>query len=175
MNPGEWLTRGTVWLALSLYAGGELARSGERRHLPATASRWWHTSGCLAFLAHVLCAFHFYHAWSHAAAYADTARQTQAMFGWRSGGGLYVNYAFALVWLGEVLWSWIDDRGYRARPRWLTGAWRGFFLFMIFNGAVVFARGPVRWFGLGLCLVLLAAWWRGRSRCAGPPAPTDPA
>ncbi|HWB03986.1 MAG TPA: hypothetical protein VG796_13245 [Verrucomicrobiales bacterium] len=148
--PGEWLTRATVWLALSLYTGSEILLVAEHPH----DSRALHTFGCLAFLAHVACAFAFHHHWSHAAAYADTARQTAQLTGWNWGGGLYINYLFAAVWCAESLWSWISASGYFHRPRWITRTVCGFFLFMVFNGAVVFVPGPARWYGLLLCLLL---------------------
>lgn len=146
---GELLTRGTVWLALTLYVAGEIAR---RRSASSVPARWLNTLGCAPFIAHVACAFHFYHAWSHSAAYADTARQTAEMVGWNSGAGIYINYLFAAVWLADVFWT------YAARPLWITWAIRAFFWFMIFNGAVVFARSPWRFYGLLLSLGLIACW-----------------
>lgn len=157
METSVWLTRGTVWLALSLYTAAESSR-------PPPLRRALNTAGSLAFLAHVICAFGFYHHWSHSAAYADTAQQTAALTGWHWGGGLYINYAFALVWLGEVLWSWSAPSLYNKRPAWITGSIRGFFLFMIFNGAVVFVPGPLRWLGILLCLILITSWWPRRCR-----------
>jgi len=164
MHTGEWLTRGTVWLALPLFVAGEMvwAGRGEMR----AAAFWLNSSGCAAFLAHVACAFHFYHAWSHSAAYADTARRTAELSGWTWGGGLYLNYLFALVWTGGVFWSWTNPIGYLHRPSWLIWSVRAFFWFMILNGTVVFARGPVRWFGLILCLTLAGCWWPRRKRIA---------
>jgi len=147
---GELLTRGTVWLALTLYVAGEIAR---RRSSASDTARWLNTLGCAAFIAHVACAFHFYHAWSHSVAYADTTRQTAEMVGWNSGAGLYVNYFFAAVWLADAFWT------YAARPVWITRAIRAFFWFMIFNAAVVFAHGPMRGYGLLLSLALIATWW----------------
>ena len=116
--------------------------------------------GGAVFIAHVVSAFHFYHSWSHTAAYAETARQTAAVFGWNSGVGLYVNYLFATVWVTDAFWSWTST--YAARRAWIARAIRAFFWFMIFNGAVVFAHGPVRAFGLLLSLVLIACWWPKR-------------
>ena len=141
----ETLTRGTVWLALTLYVANECA--ARRSHL--RAARWFNAFGCAAFLAHVACAFQFYHHWSHSAAYADTARQTAELTGWNSGAGLYINYLFALVWLAAVI---TPPRNAMA---WIV---RGFFWFMIFNGAVVFVQGPIHYFGLLLCLTLIGCW-----------------
>jgi hypothetical protein len=153
MVAGEWLTRGTVWLALTLYTAAEVFGPGRE-------SRVMRTSGCAVFLVHVACAFAFYHHWSHAAAYEDTARQTERLTGWNWGGGLFINYAFALVWMGDVVWVWTV----RDRPGWVTGLLRSFFLFMIFNGAVVFVQGAARWYGLALCLVLVNCWWQSGTR-----------
>ena len=52
----------------------------------------------------------------------------------------------------------VNLSNYDGRPKWVTRVVRVFFLFMIFNGAVVFARGSARWFGLVLCLTLLCCW-----------------
>jgi hypothetical protein len=156
----EWLTRGAAWLALVLYVGGELARAfrcGERGRV---LGRWMASLGCAVFGAHVACAFQFYHQWSHAAAYADTARQTAELTGWKWGGGLYLNYLFALPWAGEVVWSWAHWAGYEVRPKWIMWPVRSFFWFMMFNGTVIFVHGPARWFGLALCATLLICWWR---------------
>ena len=154
MDAGELLTRGTVWLALTLYVGGEIARLFNR------TGRLLNTAGCTAFLAHVACAFHFYHSWNHSAAYAATAHQTADTFGWNSGLGLYINYLFAAIWLTDAVWSWSNK--YATRPAWITRAIRTFFWFMMVNGAVIFAQGPLRWFGLLLSVVLIACWWPRR-------------
>ena len=171
MDTAELLTRGTIWLSLSLYVAGEAVRA-VRHGRAFRASRCLNTIGCVTFLAHVAAAFHFYHHWSHAAAFADTARQTAAFSGWDWGGGLFINYAFALVWLAEVFWAWASPNGFRERANWLTWSMRSFFLFMIFNGAVVFVHGGMKWFGLVLCLVLLICWWR--KRIIDPPDQSQP-
>lgn len=158
MGVDELLTRGTVWLALTLYVGGEVVR---RRWGSTRAAHWLNTLGCVMFFAHVACAFHFYHGWSHSAAYADTARQTAEMVGWNSGAGLYVNYLFAAVWFADAFWSW-TAAGYAARRVWVTWTIRAFFWFMIVNGAVVFVHGAMRGYGLLLILALIACWWPRR-------------
>jgi len=142
---GEALTRGTVWLALTLYVASELAT----RHSHPAAARRLNILGCAAFFAHVASAFQFYHHWSHSGAHAETARQTAQLTGWHSGTGLYINYIFGLVWLATIV------KPPRTGRIWIV---RGFFLFMIFNGAVVFVHRPLRWFGLLLCVVLIACW-----------------
>ncbi|MCC6540515.1 MAG: hypothetical protein IT162_23405 [Bryobacterales bacterium] len=132
--------------------------------LAGLGARAMWTAGCALFLAHVAAAFHFHHRWSHAAAVAETARQTEALFGVSSGFGLWFNYVFAAVWLADVVWWWGAPERYASRPRWMSAAVHGFMAFMFFNGAVVFASGPTRWLGLA-ATVWLAVRRLSRSRC----------
>jgi hypothetical protein len=159
MDTGQWLTRSFIWLALCCYVASEAVIAVARNQRSQAYARWFSTLGCFAFLAHVGFAFHFYHEWSHARAYAETARQTAEVAGWRWGGGLFINYGFGLLWLAEVVAWWCDRKRYSSRAAAMNWSVRAIFLFMIFNGAVVFVRGPVRGFGLVLCLVLAWTWW----------------
>ncbi len=159
MGPGEGLTLWTVRLALLLCAAVWTGR------LPSGAARLAWTAGCLLYLAHVVCAFHFYHAWSHAAAYDETARRTEELFGLRSGGGLHLNYLFTLLWAGDVLWWWLAPASHEGRPRAAAWALHGYMAFLAFNATVVFGTGPVRWAGLAVCAGVV--WCR---RSPGPRA-----
>lgn len=163
MNFGEFVTRASVWMALAAYATAAsimLRRSGRGgvSH-PGSARTIW-TAGCGFFLVHVACAFTFFHGWSHAAAYDETSRQTAEMTGLHWGGGLYFNYLFAALWVLDAAWMWLSPKGRTCRPGWVAFAWHGFAFFMIFNGAVVFAHGPVRWLGLAICALLAGLGWR---------------
>ena len=161
METGELLTRATIWLALVLYAASAAGRSGMRTHPQLESwALWSWIAGLCAYLAHVAAAFHYYHEWSHAAAYSDTARQTEKLFGVNWGGGIYFNYGFTAVWLEETLWWWLAPRSFHARPRYIDATVRAFFLFMIFNAAVVFPSGLGRWLGVGIVVGLVVMWWR---------------
>jgi hypothetical protein len=160
MSGGVLLTKLTIWIALAGYFAGAityaLARGRPRRD--AAARLGW-TAACAALLAHVACAFHVHHSWSHAAAYVDTARQTGEVFGLEWGGGLYVNYALAALWIADVGWWWAAGlAAYRRRPRALTFAWHAFLFFIVFNATVVFEGGFVRRAGAALCAALVCAW-----------------
>src|SRR5688572_13420428 len=96
MISGELLTRGTIWISVVAYTIGCIIFA-TTRHLPRVRLAW--TIGCAALLAHFAVAFHFYHAWSHESAYVDTARQTAEVFAVNWGGGLFINYAVAGLWL----------------------------------------------------------------------------
>src|SRR5207244_1685286 len=99
MNAGELLTRWTVRGAVSLYLLALVVRyCAAVRPAWLRTARWLWTAGYVALVIHVFCAFQFFHHWSHAAAYAATARQTEQVVGLNWGGGLYVNYAFMAVW-----------------------------------------------------------------------------
>ncbi len=163
MNWGDFLTRLTVWLALCGYAAGAAMMLRLRvRPLWGTAARWAWTLGCVFFLAHVVCAFGFFHHWSHADAVRETARQTNEVTGLRWGGGIFLNYLLAMAWAADVLWWWLSPRSIARRSPRLVAGWHGFFWFMVFNGTVVFGKGPVRWLGVVICGGLVALWLWGR-------------
>ena len=165
MTRGELLTRLTVWLALCGYAAGAaLLLLAHIRVRWLARARWAWTCGCACFLAHVVSAFGFYHGWSHTAAYHETARQTAEATGFHWGGGIFLNYLFAVAWFADVLWWWCAPENFARRSPRLTAAWQGFFFFMVFNGTVVFGKGPVRWFGVLISAGLAMLWWKTRRR-----------
>ena len=147
----------TIWTALLLYTAGEYGRA--RRPPGGWAKPVW-LLGAACYLAHVAAAFGTHHGWSHGVAYAYTAAQTEALFGLKWGGGLWVNYAFTLLWAGEGAWWTLAPASYARRaPTWTTVV-RSAFLFMIINGAVVFVSGPRRLLGVAVVAALLWTWRR---------------
>ena len=162
MSPGELLTRWSVRLALALYVAA-LCVFLSSRGLPSwdRRARWLWTGGLAAFLVHVVRAFHYYHGWSHSAAWRDTARQTGELTGWNWGGGVWFNYAFAAVWAADVLWWWLGGLcDYRNRAAAVAWPIHAFLAFIAFNATVVFETGTVRWSGVAATIVLLALAWR---------------
>jgi hypothetical protein len=158
MSSGEFLTRSTIWISIVAYAIGSVVFARGRSDLDKWTRLAW-TTGCAALVAHFICAFHFYHAWSHASAYRETARQTAEVFAVNWGGGLFINYAVAILWTSDVAWWWFAGvSSYRRRPWLLTLIWHSFLIFIIFNATVVFKDGLTRWIGLVLCLLLCLSW-----------------
>ena len=160
MNPGEFLTRATIWISIFAYAAGCVWFAAVRRD--GDLDRWvrlaW-TIGCAALLAHLICAFQFYHSWSQASAYTETARQTAEVVGLNWGGGLFINYAVAILWSGDVAWWWFAGlSSYRHRPWPLILIWHSFLIFIIFNATVVFGDGLTRWIGILVTLCLCSSW-----------------
>jgi hypothetical protein len=156
MPAEELLTRWTIRVALLLYAAGLASLLLAKRrttYLRETRLAW--TTGCVFLWLHLAAAFHFYHGWSHGAAYEATARDTQAVLGWPFGTGVFFNYLFAAAWTADV-WCWWR-RGFEAplgrsrRPRWIL---HGFLIIMVFNATVVFGDGGVRWVAAAMFLAL---------------------
>jgi hypothetical protein len=174
MSLGELLTRSTIWITIVLYMFGLViiaisSSSGRRAQRDSVARIIW-TMAVFSLIAHVACAFQFYHGWSHESAYSETARQTKDVVGLNWGGGLFINYLFTIGWIIDLAWWWrcgLDS--YRQRPWQLVAAWHGFLIFIIFNSTVVFKESTVRWVGLSICLILCIAWlfavthWRAQA------------
>src|SRR5262249_55053029 len=105
-------------------------------------ARWAWTWAWAVYVVHVGLAFHFVHGWSHTHAFEDTRARSGV------GEGIYVSYLFTLLWTLGVAWWWLRPRGYAFRALWFDRLLHGFMVFVVFNGAVVFAAGPVRWAAL---------------------------
>jgi hypothetical protein len=156
-----------IWLALLFWGVAEWGRlrqghAGGGVPIGDAATRILWTAGAAFTLVHVVLAFHFIHAWSHAAAFADTARQTEAALGLAFGGGVFVNYAFLMIWAADAAWWWLSPTTFQKRPGALDASVRLFILFIFVNGAIVFPSGPVRLLGLLVVGTLGVAWYRGR-------------
>jgi hypothetical protein len=147
---GTILTRWTIRLALAcltVYFGGRLlgiAPAGAERNRRGGKKfallRWIWTAGCVLFIAHVACAFHFTHEWSHARAWEHTARETERLMGFSFGNGIYFSYLFLIVWVADVVSLWVCD----SRPWWFILPTYLFIFFIALNGAIVFEDGPTR-------------------------------
>jgi hypothetical protein len=166
------LTRATIWMAILAYTAGSIIFALPSRIAwrdAATRLAW--TIACLALAAHFVCAFQFFHHWSHDSAYRETARQTEAVIGSNWGGGLFINYAVLALWVVDIVWWWRSGLpSYRAHLWPLRTIWHGFLIFIIFNATVVFKDGIVRLVGVvitaGLCLAWLAVAKQRQNRTA---------
>lgn len=158
MSSGEFLTHSTIWISIFAYAVGCVVFATARDRDRWVRLAW--TIGCAALVAHFISAFQFYHSWSQSSAYYETARQTAAVVGINWGGGLFINYAVAILWISDLSWWWFAGvKSYRRRPWWLTMIWHGFLIFIIFNATVIFKDGLTRWIGVLVCLSLCLSWF----------------
>jgi hypothetical protein len=144
----------TIWFALVLFVA---AQYGQRTsaHLPRWAV-WTNVAGIVLCAIHIVITMGLVHGWSHAAALEATAQQTESVYGLRWGGGIYVNYLFVGVWTFDTWWHSRPNRP--SGDRWLRLPLRVFYLMVIANAAVVFARPHMRVLGVGLVVALLYAW-----------------
>lgn len=146
----------SIWIALILFVAAQYGRRG------ATTARWAlpvNAAGVTLCVIHILIAMTSVHGWSHAAAIEATARSTEAVYGWRWGGGLFVNYLFVAVWAVDA-WRSRTGADRPAENRAARWALRIFYAIVIFNATVVFARWPMRIVGVCLMIALVVAWGR---------------
>jgi hypothetical protein len=170
---GDDLIRNTIRVSLLYYAAavalmtylqpGEWTAQSTRG---ATARLFW-TLAWVAFLVHLVMAFHHAHHWSHAAA----VQHTEDVSGF--GPGIYVSHLFSLVWTADVVFWWCWPLRYARLSPWVDRLLHGFMLFVAFNATVVFEAGLIRWIGLALC-VFLAGLWLYRNRREFDPARKEP-
>ncbi|MFO0847453.1 MAG: hypothetical protein U0871_02675 [Gemmataceae bacterium] len=153
-EPTDFLVYKTAHVAVALWV------LGSAKHL-WLRSRDWTTadtglllcavtwlSGWGWLLIHTWTAFRLVHHWSHAAAFADTARTAGV------GEGVYVNYLVLLVWGLDATWLAAAPERYARRPRWVGWVVHGFLAFVMFNATVVYGHWPTQWAGVGWFAIL---------------------
>jgi hypothetical protein len=153
--PDSALIRATIVMGTICYAAAEWLRL--LRPAAWRVSRGVWTVGALSLVVHAAAAFHYRYGWSHTYAIEATAADTAAVTGFEWGGGLYINYAFVALWTADAAWWWLGAASYAARRRALSVTVSAIFLFMFLNGVVVFADGPMRWFGAVCVLIVCLA------------------
>ena len=157
MQLGPAITAWTIRISLLCCLATIFLWLGDRHRSNRVARSIW-TIGFVFYVAHVAAAFHYYHSWSHAEAYDHTARETARITGIDWDGGLYVNYAFTIVWLLDVVWWWRGLDRYRHGLRWVPSAVYGLSIFMAVNAAIVFETGLTRWTAVACCGGLVTRW-----------------
>jgi hypothetical protein len=127
------------WLTAALAAGGLVQLGVDAVYVTAwlvavgwfaaewTRNAWAWAWAAAAMAVHLVVALGLAHGWSHAHAYAHTAEVSGF------GGGIYVSYAVAAVWLLDaILWLATVRRG------WLHPLTRLLVAFVMFNATVVY-------------------------------------
>ncbi|QEF97933.1 hypothetical protein Mal15_19790 [Stieleria maiorica] len=133
-----------VWLALVGWFVGSFARSGDshvgnRARQRVYCFAW--LFGSVMITLHILASYGLAYGWSHAAAIAATAKESERVTGIRAGWGVYVNLAFAAIWMGYSTAMAIRGRRWQGIDRavfWFTAA-------IVLSATVIFETGPVRW------------------------------
>ena len=153
---GTAIVRSTILIATAFWAWAEVLKL--RRPGDVEPARVLWTIGLALGLIHAAMAFEVAYDWSHTTAWADTARQTAAMTGLAWGGGIVVNYLFLALWLADAVWWWIAPVTYIHRPLRLERARLLLFVFMFFNGAIVFAGSAGRAVGVPAVAAVCITW-----------------
>ncbi len=153
------MTIWTIRLALLLFFLSILGWILQQHQKNATwkLARFLWTGATLVYVAHVLCAFHEVHDWSHSAAVEHTAEQSQKVTGIRFGQGIWFNHLFTALVAIETVWWWAFPIQYQSRSRWANFIIFGYLSFIAFNGAVIFAPPIVRWIAVVLIMILFAS------------------
>jgi hypothetical protein len=163
----------TARLAMVLYfatLGLRLSTDAADRRRRWARCTW--AAACVLYDVHVLLAFQYVYHWSHATAVEFTAKRTAEVLGTPSGNGIFVSYAFTLVWTADVLWQWLAPTSHAARPRIVGRLVEGFAAFMVFNAVILFAEPKVRWCGLAaIGLLLVSAVMRRKAIRPDPKGP----
>jgi hypothetical protein len=139
---------------------GAAAAWGASEIVRGAWQRWLWTMAAMLMLVHSVAAFGTIYGWSHTTAVEATARQTRAVTGFESGAGIYVNYAFLVVWLSDVVWWWRAPESYTRRSAGLSRFVHGFVWFMFLNGAVIFADGWMQGLGVAAVTAVTGTWLR---------------
>jgi len=155
------LVFGSVWIAVLAWSATEVLKTAGAAQRRWARAAW--TLGAVLMTAHTAAAFHVRHAWSHRDAYETTARQSEALTGVAAGWGLYLNYLLVIVWVVDAAWWWSDAPGYASRDAWIDRAVSGFFLFMMFNRAVIFATTAM-WMAGAVAVFVAAVAFARRER-----------
>lgn len=138
----------TIFFAITCWGAALVSAAG-------TARIAW-TAGLGFYLAHIVFAFDTFYDWSHHVAIEVTAKETAAVIGLETGFGLWVNYAFGIILALDAWQQWRNQtRRFAPAIDWLV-------LFMIVNGAIIFADGLTRLYGAVLILAVIALRWRRR-------------
>ena len=143
-------------LATVAWAAGETLM--RRRAVSDRVARAIWTAGVALALIHVVLAFELVYGWNHEAAVAATVKQAADRFGMGWRVGIYVNYVFLALWLGDVCWWWLAPVSRASRSLRFETARLVFFVFMFVNGAVIFASGIGRVVGIVSVSIVLLAW-----------------
>lgn len=155
------IVRWTARLFVVCYAGRLCIDAANRRDaVSQRRARWLWTAGCLICLIHFAVSFHLVHAWSDADAYEHVRRRTFESTGISSGFGLYINYAFGLIWLIDAaLWWRRLDWSEQRIPYWIV---QSLFAFLISQATVAF--GPRFWIPVAILFVAILTGLRWYAR-----------
>lgn len=138
--------------------------NGKKRTNRSLAVIW--LFGASLSLCHGMGTIATFHNGSQSIAWESTAQQTEALIGLRIGAGLFVNYAFILIWLIDSGVCLLAPKSYDRLPKAICRTINGFLIFIAINGAIVFQPGWTRWIGILCVAIWITAILNNRLRLA---------
>ncbi|SRR6056297_1326020 len=162
--PEFLLVRVSVWLACVAWFIGALCRlSPPRLKNDSTVSShsltkseatfaWSWFVGAALLSIHIMASYAFVYHWNHHAALAATAEDSFRVTGVRASWGVYVNFAFAAIWLCYSLACLTGKR----RRGWFDSAIYLFLACIVACATILFEVGAVRWTATIAAFILLA-------------------
>jgi hypothetical protein len=118
-------------------------------------ARFTYILAVLAYIVHVAVAFHFAHHWKHANAF----HHVEVTSGF--GPGIFVSYAFTVLWAVDAACLWWKPNRYLSRSTWLQVSIHLLIAFIMFQATVVFGHGVGRVGSAAVFAVLvLALLWK---------------
>ncbi|MDV6032944.1 MAG: hypothetical protein F9B45_23230 [Phycisphaera sp. RhM] len=148
--------RVSVWLACVAWFAGAFCRllSARQGKVPAAlparprtveaAYGWLWLAGSMFMLIHIAASYGLVHHWSHRDAIEVTARESFRVTGIRVGWGVYVNFLFAMAWLGYS----IALVAARRRDKVIDRSVYVFLAIILGFATVVFEEGVIRYAAL---------------------------
>lgn len=151
-EPGRSLIVWTIRLSVALYAWSlfTYVKTVHRKSSVPHSDQYIWTAAWILCVAHVLCAFHIEHRWSHQKALQHTAEITASVTGLNWSIGLYLNYLFLIAWGVDVAKRLSSPATTTSFTFHLIAA------FMMLNATAVF--GPRFW--VPVVIVYAVILWR---------------
>ena len=161
----------SAYFAFALWAGSVLLQlqtpraewSADGSAFRVARAAW--IAGCAVFLVHLGLAFHLAHGWSHANAFEHVERSSGF------GPGIFVSYAFALIWIADSAMWRLGPVRYARRSKWIAHSVHGFMAFITFNATVVYGLSALRWVAAAAFALLLGQWLKDRILARTAPRP----
>ena len=156
----------SVWairFALILMVGVLILEAFGKSKIDRSLATSWFIGAVLS-LCHSAGALATFHQGSQSLAFQATEEQTKELLGIQIGAGLFVNYAFVLVWIADACIRLFIPARYCQFPAAYALSVQSFLVFIAINGAIVFQQGWTRWIGI-LCVVswlIVIAYQRSR-------------
>ncbi len=158
----------SIWVSMTAWFVGAISRelaTHQSLHCKAVSRmgtpyesvyRWSWLAGAILLSIHIIASYEFVHHWSHEAALEATGVESFQVTGYRASWGVYVNFAFMIVWIGySFAMVYRRSRVPRLDPLVIV-----FLAPIVFSATVVFETGVLRTASIVAFFLLIGLTWR---------------